>query len=78
MSDELTIEAAMAELRQMFGDGPFISIKRQEYMDNWKDKPQWSVNIHVGNYGWSPELTLEKAMDAVRAYKQSQAKGQSS
>jgi hypothetical protein len=64
---EPTVEGVLAELREMFPDAGFISVKRQEYID-LREQVSWTCNIHVDGFGWSPEPTLELVMAQVRQW----------
>lgn len=65
---ELTVGDCLRELREMFGDGPYISVARRESITNWSvnEEAQRSVIIQIGNWYSSPEPTCAAAMSLVR------------
>lgn len=74
---ELTVEQALAELREMFPDKghnwQFISIRKQEFIDTYMPHvARRRVQIHIGN-GQSPPSceadTLSEAMAQVHKWK---------
>lgn len=80
-----TIEAALAELREMFPDehdpaiGKFISVKRQEFIDSNHAEVSRTSHIYIG-YGQSPPscsaATLDEAMAQVRAATRTEGEGE--
>lgn len=76
MSDELTVEACLDELRNMFGHNQAVTISRFE---RWSmvapHHLNWNVSIGTQRVTGT---TLRDALDeALRTFKQSQAKEQS-
>lgn len=83
MSDELTVESCLEELREMFPDMTLqVDISAWHWRKDGDDaEAERDTKITVGLFGGSKVFhaaTSSDCMAQVRAYKQSQAKEQSS
>lgn len=79
MSDELTVDSCLEELREMFGYGIYVSaeVKGIHYPSDYGDElPLLTAHINVDHHPFYAS-TLSGCMAHVRAFKQSQAKEQS-
>lgn len=73
VNSEPTLIEARDELRRMFLDADFISIKRTEFIDLHGTHTDVSFTVQVDNYGTSPAPTLREAMKYIEAYKEWQS-----
>lgn len=73
MSDELTVESCLNELRNMFGHSLAIMISRFE---RWSTiaPHHLSWNVSIGDQRVCARVLSEAVDEAIRAFKQSQGK----
>lgn len=78
MSDELTVETCLKELRRMFPEPWYCEISTAHYIGRKTDRLYTRVDIHCTDFeqnGWTEHgSTLSEAMAQVRAWKHSQEK----
>jgi hypothetical protein len=68
---ELTVEAVLVELRELFPDASFISAKTHAiYQRHWTHQPQATIQIEDN---WFRYATLDEAVEKVRAWTKSRA-----
>lgn len=68
MADELTVEQALAELREMFPEAAFVSAKAHAvYHRSWAHRPQ--ADVQIDDKGFRCE-SLSEAMQKVREWRE--------